>query len=226
MLAAKYASVGALNAAWGSSYTTLDSSGVQVAGELVGTGDGSTLNFSHTLAHLGHSKFSVQILLDRTPIGGDDGKGGIFGPSMTGTVNEKTGLLRLIFQSNQAPRAGVSITVNYVQNGWGTGTGLMDEDMRPAHRAWLGNTWDHLYPMSGSKLTQMNVGVKKDLDAFLKQTAEWYFRMLRDGIHGQFPNALVLAEIGAWSGVPPAPVSSGGRRVRRSVQRRGKQFPF
>jgi len=30
--------------------------------------------------------------------------------------------------------------------------------------------------------------------------------MLRDGIHGQFPNALVLAEIGAWSGVPPAPV--------------------
>jgi len=123
MLAAKYASVGALNAAWGSSYTTLDSSGVQVAGELVGTGDGSTLNFSHTLAHLGHSKFSVQILLDRTPIGGDDGKGGIFGPSMTGTVNEKTGLLRLIFQSNQAPRAGVSITVNYVQTG-----GALEQD--------------------------------------------------------------------------------------------------
>jgi hypothetical protein len=206
MLTAKYATAGALNAAWGSNYTTLDSSGSQITGELVGTGDGSTLTFSHTLAHLSPSKFSVQILLDRTPIGGDNGKANIFGPSVTGTVNDKTGLLQLIFKSNQVPRAGASITVNYVQNGWGMGTGLMDEDMRPSHRAWLGNTWDGLDPMSGSKLTQMNVGVKKDLDAFLKQTAEWYFKMLRDGIHSQFPGALVLADIGTWSAVPPGPV--------------------
>jgi hypothetical protein len=206
MLAAKYVTVGALNAAWGSNYTTLDSSGSQITGELVGTGDGTALIFSHTFARLSPSKFSVQILLDGTAVAGDDGKGNIVGPSLTGTVNEKTGLLQMAFKANQAPRAGGSITANYVQNGWGIGTGVMDEDMRPSHRAWLGNTWDNLEPMGGSKLAHMNPGVKKDLDAFLKQTAEWYFKMLRDGIHSQFPDALVVAEIGTWSGVPPGPV--------------------
>jgi hypothetical protein len=206
MLFARYVNVGALNAAWGSNYTTLDSSGSPITGELVGTGDGATLTFSHTLARLSPSKFSLQISLDRTPVGGDDGKGNIVGSNLAGIINDKTGLLQLVFKPNQAPRAGASITVSYVQNGWGIGTGLMDEDMRPSHRAWLGNTWDGLEPMSGSKLAQMNPGVKKELDAFLKQTAEWYFKMLRDGIHSQFPDALVVAEIGTWSGVPPAPV--------------------
>jgi len=206
MLAAKYVTVGALNAAWGSSYTTLDSSGSQISSELVGTADGSTLAFSHTLTRLSPAKFSLQIFVDRVLVGGDDGKGNIFGQNLTGTVNDKTGLLQLTFTSRQALRPGTSIAVDYIQNGWGIGTGLMDEDMRPAHRAWLGNTWDGLEPISGSKVTQMNPGVKKDLDAFLKQTAEWYFKMLRDGIHSQFPNALVVAEIGSWSGVPPGPV--------------------
>jgi len=206
MLVAKYGTVGKLNAAWGSNYTTLDSSGSQIIGELVGTGEGSTFTFSHTLAHPSPSKFSVQILLNRIPVAGDDGKGGIFGQNVTGTINYKTGSLQLIVKPNQVPHAGASLTVNYVQDGWGIGTGLMDEDMRPAHQAWLGNTWNGLEPINGSKLTQMNPGIKNDLDAFLKLTAEWYFKMLRDGIHSQFPGALVLAEIGAWSGVPPAPV--------------------
>jgi len=206
MLAAKYVTVGALNAAWGSNYTTLDSSGSPITGERVAIGDGSALTFSHTLAHLSPSKFSVQVLLDHIPVGGDDGTNNIVGPSLTGIIIEKTGQLQLAFKPEQAPRAGASITVNYVQNGWGIGTGLMDEDMRPAHRAWLGNTWNGLEPMGASKLAHMNPGVKNDLDAFLKQTAEWYFKMLRDGIHSQFPDVLVVAEIGTWSGVPPGPV--------------------
>jgi hypothetical protein len=34
--------ISALNAAWSSSYMTFDSTGTQVSGEVIGTGDGST----------------------------------------------------------------------------------------------------------------------------------------------------------------------------------------
>jgi hypothetical protein len=205
MLKSKYDTVTALNAAWGSSYTTLDSSGTQITEEFVATGDGSTLTFSHRLGHPNPSKYSVQIFANHVPVGGDTGDEKVYGPNLTGTVAYRSGSLDVTFKPNQAPGKGVPITVSYVQNGWGIGTGLMDEDMRPAHQSWLGNTWDGLNPISRS-LKQMNAGVKADLDAFLKQTAEWYFKMLRDGIHSQFPNALVLVEIGTWSGLPPAPV--------------------
>ena len=43
--------ISALNTAWGSNYTTFDSAGTQVSGETVGTGDGTTIVFTHTLAH-------------------------------------------------------------------------------------------------------------------------------------------------------------------------------
>ena len=44
-LAAKYKTIAALNAAWGSQYTTFDSSGVAVTGETIGTGNGSQVEF-------------------------------------------------------------------------------------------------------------------------------------------------------------------------------------
>ncbi|MGH9728530.1 MAG: putative Ig domain-containing protein, partial [Candidatus Acidiferrales bacterium] len=53
--------IGNLNAAWGSNYTTFDSAGTQVTGEAIGTGNGSTTTFTHTLAHTAVSPFSVLI---------------------------------------------------------------------------------------------------------------------------------------------------------------------
>ncbi|MFZ0640652.1 MAG: hypothetical protein WA020_11870 [Candidatus Acidiferrales bacterium] len=50
-----------LNAAWGSDYTSFDSTGTQVTAESVGTGDGSTVSFSHSLAHSPVSPFSVLV---------------------------------------------------------------------------------------------------------------------------------------------------------------------
>lgn len=48
----KYTTIGALNSAYGSNYTTFGSSETKTTGELVGTGDGTTTTFSHTLANV------------------------------------------------------------------------------------------------------------------------------------------------------------------------------
>ena len=44
-------SITALNTAWGSNYTTFDSTGTQVTGEAIATGSGTTTVFTGTLAH-------------------------------------------------------------------------------------------------------------------------------------------------------------------------------
>ena len=90
MLAAKYGTVNALNNAWGSGYTTLDSSGTcigtapvtcasDLSAETVGTGNGSTKSFSHTLSHATVSRFSLGIFVGGVLVGGDSGDGTIYG---------------------------------------------------------------------------------------------------------------------------------------------------
>src|SRR5713226_3550117 len=54
-------SISALNAAWGSNYTTFDSTGTQITGEQIGTGDGATKVFMHALAKTPVSAHSVAI---------------------------------------------------------------------------------------------------------------------------------------------------------------------
>ena len=61
----------ALNSAWGSNYTTFDSSGISVAGEVIGTGDGATTVFTHTLARTPVSPESVLVRIAGVPQGGD-----------------------------------------------------------------------------------------------------------------------------------------------------------
>ena len=206
LLAAKYRNIAALNSAWGSNYTTFDSSGTQVRDEAVGTGDGSTVAFSHKLNQLEPSKFSVQIFANGTPIAGDTGSGTIFGADVSGTIAYKTGALQLNFAPGHAPARGTALTMSYVQNGWGIGSGILDEDMRPAHQAWLGNSWNGIDPMSGFIMKKMSSAARGDLDGYLRQTAGWYFKMLRDGVHSEYPSTMVAVEIGTWGGVPPAPV--------------------
>jgi hypothetical protein len=190
-LAAKYGTIGALDAAWGSNYTTFDSSGAAVTGELVGTGDGSRVSFSHTLAHLAPSKYSVQVMVNGVAVGGDTGNGTIYGAQVTGTINYGTGALAVSF--TVAPGLGSAVTVNYVQNGWGIGSGLLDEDGRPADQAWLGS--DYVY------LANANGKVKADMDGFLGQVAGEYFSHCRAQINSVFPNVLYLGPttLGTWS---------------------------
>jgi hypothetical protein len=64
-------SITALNTAWGSNYTTFDSTGTSVAGEVIGTGDGTKTVFTHTLAATPVSPESILVSVDGVPQGGD-----------------------------------------------------------------------------------------------------------------------------------------------------------
>jgi hypothetical protein len=199
-LVAKNSTVAALNTAWGSNYTTFDSSGTQITGELIAVGDGATLAFNHTFAHPVPSKLSVQIFVNQVPIAGDTQNGDIFGPDVTGRINQKAGGLMLVWRPGHAPPPQASITVNYIQNGWGIGSGFMDEDARPAHQSWMGNDW--------IAMSNANANVKADMNAFLQQMAGQYFQTCRKQLKTVFPNIMYLGpdSLSGYSVPPPAPV--------------------
>ena len=192
-LLAKYGTIAALNAAWGSNYTSFGSSGTAIAGEAIASGNGSTLTFSTTLAHSTVTNFTLQILVAGTAAGGDTGQGTVWGPNLSGTINYSTGALNLTFASGHAPASGAAITANYVQNGWGIGSGLMDEDGRPAHQGWVGT--DYTY------MSNVNANLKSDLDSFLYQIAAHYLSTGRAKVQQWMPGVLFLGPttLGTWS---------------------------
>lgn len=199
-LASQYGTVTALNVAWGSNYTAFDSSGTQITGELIGTGDGVTLTFNHRLAHPVASKFSLQVCVSGAPVAGDIGGDNIWGSAVTGRINERTGLLMLVFQAGHAPSAHAPITVNYIQDGWGIGTGFMDEDDRPSHQSWMGNDW--------TAMKTANPQVKTDMNNFLQQLAEQYFSSTRDQLKKAYPHVLYLGpdSLSTWNAPSAGPV--------------------
>ncbi len=192
-LAAEYGSIEALNSAWGSSYTTFDSSGSSVA-EPLASGNGSKLSFSHTLAATTVTAFSLQILVNGQLVGGDQGDGTVWGPNLTGSIDYAGGTLNLNFSSGNAPASNAAITANYSKNGWGVGSGLMDEDGRPSHQTWTGIDFRFLSD-AGSVM-------KSDLDNFLFQIADHYFSMCRTQIQAWMPGVLYLGpdSLGTWGG--------------------------
>src|ERR1700691_3361641 len=146
-------SISALNAAWDSNYTTFDSAGKQITGETIGSGDGTTTTFTHTLAHTSVSPFSVLISVKGAAQMGDCpwfhngcvattvNIGTLGSPTANliiqpaSTINYLTATITITFAT--APAAGASITVNYIYGGWmAGGTGLMDED--GSHSTWVG----------------------------------------------------------------------------------------
>jgi hypothetical protein len=198
-LVGKYGTIASLNAAWTSNYTTFGSTGTVKTGESIGTGNGSRLTFAHTLSNLTPSALSVQIFVSGVPVAGDLINGTIYGPAGTtclcsGTINYTTGALSITFTT--APSNGAPITVNYIQNGWAIGTGLMDEDARVSHQAWLGI--DYLLN------SDTNPNVLADMDGFLFQLADTYLKMGKTEIHKTFPNIILLGpdSLGSW-GAPP-----------------------
>ena len=207
LLKTKYGSIGALNAAWGSDYTTFDSAGTPVTNEYVDTADGQRTMFLHRFEQLSPTRLSVQFKLSSRIVAGDTnggsnaakmarGHGRIFGPEVEGYIDYTSGVAVLAFA--KAPAPGFRITVDYVQNGWGIGSGLLDEDGRPEHQKWLGNDF--------KSLSDSEPAVKSDLSSFLRSVAGHSFRTCRTGIKAAFPNTLYLGPdtLGGY-GVPPRP---------------------
>jgi putative Ig domain-containing protein len=191
-LVSKYGTIGALNSAWNSNYTTFDSSGSAISGVPIGTGDGSALTFTKTLQSPTISAFSLQILVAGQPVGGDTGKGLVFGPHLSGTISYTTGAVSLTFASGHAPPSAAPITASYVQNGWGIGTGLMDEDGRTGHQAWVGVDYTFM--------TDVNVSLKADLNSYLYQIAAHYFSMCKSVVQTWIPGLMYFgpSSLGTW----------------------------
>jgi hypothetical protein len=169
--------------AWGSSYTTFDSSGVcvgsqpikrasSVSADSVGTGNGSTLTFSTTLSPPTVLGFSLQILVSDRPVAGDLRNATLYGQNACGTINYSTGALNITFTAGHAPASGEAITATYVANGWGIGAGFLDEDDRPAH-TWMGTDW---IAMSNADVTTV-----ADLNVFMKPSPQNTFPTVRPG---------------------------------------------
>jgi hypothetical protein len=202
----KYQTIMALNSAWGSHYTTFDSSGIPIEREVVAQADGTSLRFTKTLATSIVTRFTLQISAGQTLIAGDLGDGTIWGPSVTGSINYQTGALTLEFPASHAPPPGTMITVNYVQNGWAIGTGLLDEDGRPSHRAWIGTDFTYLKNVQNQ--------VKEDLNNYLYEVASHYFSVCKSKIQAWMPGVLSLGpdSLGSWGAPPPAQVLQAASR--------------
>ena len=224
-LVAKYGTIGALNTAWGSTYTTFGTTASAVTGEAFGTTNGSSASFTHTLATPGTvSPNTIQIYVDGTEVAGDCFHpnfydacnpgvawpapdliwGGIYGPTMgLGTVNYSTKAVTVVF--NSVPTSGHVITVTYQVNGWDAGgTGLMDEDGRPAH-TWIGT--------DPFLMSNANENTAADMHAGMKSLDYNYFAATKSGVTAAFVNAGVAAPmyvgpdtLGTWTSTPPAEV--------------------
>ena len=203
-------SIANLNGAWGSNYTTFDSTGTQVTGEAIGTGNGSTTSFTHTLAHTAVSPFSVLISVGGTAQIGDcpwfhggciattantgtlNSPTASFVAQSTSTIDYATGSVTIRFA--KAPALGVAITADYVHGGWmAGGTGLMDED--GSNTAWVGTNpfclegADPNYPAyfacagrgrNSEPAPNANPKLGADLDNWVSQWAAQYFKTMHD----------------------------------------------
>ena len=196
-----------LNSAWGSNYTTFDSTGTSVT-QNIGTGNGSTQTFTATLGHAPISPLSVLISVGGTPEIGDcpwfhlkctatTNEGQLLSPTSTyvteSTIDYATGTITLTFV--KAPANGAAITVNYIYNGWMSGgSGLMDES---GSGSWVGtNNFclegpDPNYPTyfsctgaGGDHKPKPNAdpNLGADIDNWIPQFSAKYFKTMHDDL--------------------------------------------
>lgn len=185
LVIAAHTNIAGVNTSWGSSYGAVDLTSGNCFGSLMpawicpspgaafalGTGNGATTTFSGTITNTVVSKFSLYVAISGVIIGGDTGTGNIYGKGcggLTGTINYATGAIAITCTT--APANTAPITAGYVQNGWGIGTGFMDEDCRAGHSGYCG---------SGSasvtiNLTGIPANVQTDINAQTKDIAAYY----------------------------------------------------
>lgn len=204
----RYANIAALNAAWGSTYSTCGSTASTAPGETIGTGDGTTTSFSHTFTLGVVDPASIGISVGGALQAGDcpwfatncgipgTGKGTIYAASGNingGTVTYASGgatcgaaaapCITVTF--SVAPANAVAITATYQYGGWpkatSGGTGLLDED---GTSSWWPTNVRPPDPPTGV--------VYGDLDNFLGQVSKQYHKSVHDWIKQQLPNHLLF----------------------------------
>jgi hypothetical protein len=195
----RYANLAALNAAWGSSYTTCGSSATTAGAETIGTGNGATTSFNYTFLHTPIDPASIGISVGGTLQAGDtpwfnanvctqsSGVGCIqaaIGNINGGTVTYSSGVITVTFSA--APANGVAITATYQYGGWpkatSGGTGIMDED---GTSSW----WPAGDPKSTSDFPDPpTTTITTDMDVFLGLMGAQYLKPVHDWIKANFPH--------------------------------------
>ncbi|HXM20956.1 MAG TPA: hypothetical protein VN948_06800 [Terriglobales bacterium] len=104
-------------------------------------------------------------------------------PTRANSINYLTGEMSLIL-SPPLSFGTHTITVEYVQNGWMYGSGLMDEDGR---NLWVGTNVVCLQPAlacdgKGEPLVNASPKLGADVDGWISQFAARYFKSIRDAI--------------------------------------------
>jgi len=198
----RYASLAALNTAWGSTYSTCGSSATISGTETIGTGNASATSFTYTFLHTPVDPGSIGISVGGVLQGGDtpwfnsnvcaktSGNGCI--QAATGNingsnVNYSTGTITVTFSA--APGNGVAITATYQYGGWpkatSGGTGLLDED---GTSSW----WPAGYPANRTDFPDPPVGtIPTDMDVFLGISTQQYTRPVHDWIKANLPHHMV-----------------------------------
>lgn len=213
---AAHTNIAGINTSWGSSYTTDLTSGScfgtlqpsfvcpsPASGLSLGTGNGATVTFTGTIPNVTVSKFSVYVAKNATIVGGDTGGGALYGPGssngLSGTINYSTGAISVTF--NTAPAAGVLISVGWIQNGWGIGTGLLDEDCRAGH-TYCGSSLVFLTGMSTGMKADVNATTKADAQSYASQAVSAISTWAgANGFTGKVMHSGIYA-LGSW-GTPP-----------------------
>jgi hypothetical protein len=84
----------------------------EIEEDSLGTGDGSTTNFTTTLSNPPLRNYTVVVYNDNIPVGSDNGSGSITGTTISiGTVNVTTGAVDITFST--APTSGNALVVRY-----------------------------------------------------------------------------------------------------------------
>lgn len=91
-------------------YMGLITAPAPVSGESVGTGNGTTVTFTHTMANIPVLAGSVSVTAGSVT-GTDNGSGTISGTGISGTINYATGALSVTFTT--APASGTAVTTSY-----------------------------------------------------------------------------------------------------------------
>lgn len=206
-----------LNAAWGSRYSTLGSSGTVVSNETIGQGDGQNTTFSHELSHQPVDIWSIAVTVgdkieggdcpwfDNTPwqfknvYPNDCGKGGAPGTGVIqgipdrsdiggGSIDYRSGKMTISFR--RAPKAGTNIRVSYYYGGWprDLSRGTGLLD-EDGTSPWM-PSFAAMRAASDSPAKQTNL--EKDLNQFLNHVAQRYFSVLVGAIHAAVPHHLVF----------------------------------
>ena len=209
-----YASLAALNAAWGSNYDSFGSDATSYTGEACATGNGTAGPYTCTLVHTPVTPLTVQVFVGGKLIAGDDGTGPLLSTprdtgnfrqngqtSPRGAITYTTGAISVTFAT--AVPIGTPITVSYQTGGWGTGHGLLDEDGScPARTA---SCW---VPKDAYLLAGATSAMKTDLDNFLYHFAKRYASLEKAEFNAVAPGLLYLGPgtLGSWGTPARGPV--------------------